>query len=472
MDDAYAAGPAEAESQTDDYPEGVQAGSAAPVAARAPAETDSSPESTSALELLLRHVSPLPVLSRQQEQEKTRRLVALRAREHALIAGMPWTARALQRCLRSGRPRDLQTAWRGTPPDARTLAAIDRSLVQRLARMPSTTSRSRETRCAWDRFESRLRSYLESLGLRTDFYDGVFDELQSRYEGRRASRRSRARLREDVGFPLPRLDQRMRDLERARAVRDEARNEIARHNIKLVIRCAGKFRGLGLPFIDLIQEGTVGLLRAIELFEPSRGFKLSTYSVWWIRQSMVRAVQGHGRTVRLPSHVNDSLLKLGRAEEQLSQVSSGAPDETAFSDTAGLAASRVRMLRSVRQPAARLDARLRSDDDRTLLDVLPAGGANDAEETVDRRGRAELAERLLSQLEPGERRLVGRRFGLDGSDDAPPTLEALTREFGLSRESLRKREARALEKLRELAARELAGHDEPTDPDDAAPQRP
>lgn len=429
-------------------------GDESPPHARTPPSTAEAP---STLDLLFRDVGAIPVLSREEERRKTRRFSESRAAEQALIGGMPSTARLLQRCLRSDRSVDLRTAWRRTPPDPATRASIDRSLRQRLSSTPSTTARSQEVHRAWDAYESRLGRYLESLDLRSDFYDDAIAELQACYEDAADTRSARTRLRDSLPYPLSRLDQRIRELERARACRDEARNDLARHNIKLVVRCAKSFRGLGLAFPDLIQEGTLGLLRAIDLFEPERGFKLSTYSVWWIRQSMVRAVQRTGRTVRLPSHVNDALQKLGKAEEALSHADADPLDDTTLSSSTGLAPDRVRRLRVVRQPAARMDARLGADNDRTLHDLLAAGGSDGASERIERLDREALAARLLAQLPPFERRLVSRRFGLDDSEGTHASLSALTKEFGMSRESLRRRENAALERMRDLAFQELHG---------------
>lgn len=403
------------------------------------------------LEPFFRDIGPERVLTRSEEQVRTRRLVELRRLEQHLLAGVPFVARVLLRRLRSGSVREAQRCWRAGAAPA-DLEAIAVELERVLAAMPRLTGQGHVHRRAWDGYEEWLRDTLLSWRLHPDFFDEAGAELRARARaaGSRGGARSEA-LRDEVGLPLRRLRPRLRELARARARRDEARNELARRNLKLVVSCAKPFRNLGVSFPDLIQEGNLGLLRAIQLFEPERGHKLSTYAVWWIRQSLIRAVQAHGRTVRLPSHVNERLQALGRVEEGAVRRLGRDADELELARSAEVPVERVRELHRVRQPVASLDAPADPERPHTLHDALADRGHPSPQERLEQQHRARLADRLLAHLEPAERELIGRRFGFGSTPRRCATLQELAAEQGISRESMRRREGEVLEKLRRLS---------------------
>jgi RNA polymerase sigma factor (sigma-70 family) len=241
----------------------------------------------------------------------------------------------------------------------------------------------------------------------------------------------------------------MRALESLCSARDEARNDFVRHNLKLVIVFAKGFRGLGVSFPDLIQEGNLGLLRAIELFDPDRGLKFSTYALWWVRQSLVRAVQKQGRSVRLPSHVHERLYRVSRASDRLAGKLGRRPTSGELGREAGLGAERVDQLRALQRMPVSLDQPPDSNGVRALHEVLPDPDVTSPLELDDAARDRRAVEDLLAGLDARERAVITHRFGFNGKERV--TLQHVARELGVSREWVRQIERQALSKLRRRA---------------------
>jgi RNA polymerase primary sigma factor len=254
---------------------------------------------------------------------------------------------------------------------------------------------------------------------------------------------------------------------RARAAlerHDAAKQRFVRHNLRLVVKVAKRYRNLGVSFPDLIQEGNLGLIRAVEKFDHRRGFMFSTYAVWWIHQAMIRAIQNHSRTVRVPSHMYDLQLRYRRADEELRRRLGRSPRAGELAAELGLDDEAFANLSSTLAPIASLHAPLADTDSLSLEDSLEDEESPDPIAEVDRlEVRGELS-RLLVVLSPRERRILDWRFGL--SDDDPQTLEDIGRRLNLSRERVRQLTGRALEKLRQQpeSQRLLASLDRPSEP--------
>jgi RNA polymerase primary sigma factor len=232
----------------------------------------------------------------------------------------------------------------------------------------------------------------------------------------------------------------------ALARHDAAKQRFVRHNLRLVVKVAKRYRNLGVAFPDLIQEGNLGLIRAVEKFDHRRGFMFSTYAIWWIHQAMIRAIQNHSRTVRVPSHMYDLQLRYKRADEELRRRLGRAPQARELAAELGLESDALAHLASTMMPIASLSAPLAGTDALSLEDSLEDEAAQDPVEHVDRgEVRGELS-RLLLVLSPRERRIIDWRFGL--SDEDPQTLEDIGKRLNLSRERVRQITGRALEKLR------------------------
>ncbi len=230
-----------------------------------------------------------------------------------------------------------------------------------------------------------------------------------------------------------------------------AKEEMIRANLRLVVKIARDYANLGLPLLDLISEGNIGLVKAVERFDPAKGGKLSTYGAWWIKQSIKRALANQGKTIRLPVHLVDKIAKIRRVGAGLSDELGREATDEEIAEEVGMNAAKVTQLKQAAIRPASLDAPVGEEDSTEFGELVGDTAAIDPYESLsDKNMQMEVGD-VLDQLDDRERKIINSRFGLDGSE--PITLEEVGDKFGVTRERIRQLQNIALGKMRKALAK-------------------
>ena len=338
--------------------------------------------------------------------------------------------------------------------DTGEVAARVERCVQRLRRLRAQRDRDAERGAKAveiERLDGRVAHELERAQLSL----ALLGELRQRslalgaamQKARVGSRKLRS-LEGEAGISRLRMREQIDRVEAAHARMTNVKNRFIEHNLKLVVAIAKDYRNLGLSFPDLIQEGNLGLIRAVEKFDHRRGFKFSTYAVWWIRQALVRAIQNHSRTIRLPSHVHDRLQRSQRVRAELTGKLGRDPTAAELAPALGTDLDAIESLDRLSREAISLESSVAGTEKR-LEDFVADSGAESPDGDLDSDRMRSGVGALIGNLTPREQLILRLRYGLGAEEEH--TLEQIGQSLGLSRERVRQLEARALKKLRETA---------------------
>jgi RNA polymerase primary sigma factor len=225
-----------------------------------------------------------------------------------------------------------------------------------------------------------------------------------------------------------------------------AREQMITANLRLVVKIARDYENLGLPLLDLINEGNIGLMKGVERFNPRKGAKLSTYASWWIRQSILRALANQSKTIRLPVHVVDKVAHIRKAEVRLREAFDRDPTDQEVAEHLGMNPRRIQMYRDASRAPISLDAPVGTDEPQRISEVVPDANAAAPFERLLQENDHQLVQQVLTTLTPRENQVLAKRFGLE--DGRPRTLEEIGAEMGVTRERIRQIQEEALRKMR------------------------
>lgn len=329
--------------------------------------------------------------------------------------------------------RDIFAAIPETPENAEVLDALYTELADANIEVTSTEPDPANFTADWEAEEGEEEDIAADTAVYLD--DDVADDSVRLY------------LREIGKIPLLSAEEELALAQRVVAGDKDAKDKMAEANMRLVVSIAKRYVGRGLDLLDLIQEGNTGLLRAVEKFDPDKGFKFSTYATWWIRQAITRAIADQARTIRIPVHMVETINKLLRTQRRLTQELNREPTNEEIAKEMEIEVDKVEHIMKIKQDISSLDASIRDDEeDSVLADFIEDEDTVSPEESATSQLLKEQVKDMLGALTEREQKILKLRFGLE--DGKSHTLEEVGQEFSVTRERIRQIEAKALAKLR------------------------